>query len=460
MKRTLIKDLHEHIDQEVTTMGWVDVRRDQGKMVFLDLRDVTGNVQMVALPNHEEAVKVADTVRPEWVLAITGKVNKRPEKNVNEDQPNGDIEIEILNIEVLNESDTPPFDLHEDGHDIDEETRLKYRYLDLRRPRMQKNMKLRSEFVRLCRDYLENHNFTEIETPLLTKSTPEGSRDFVVPSRLHKGKFYALPQSPQQYKQMLMTAGFERYFQVARAIRDEDLRADRGFEHTQIDLEMSFVNREDVLNLIEEMITTTVEGMGYTIKEKPFPRISYKEALEKHGDDKFDLRSNEEKQKRILAYAWVIDQPVFERTEEGKDKWTFSHNPFTAPRKEDEEKLLKGEDTENLLSLQYDLVCNGFEVGGGGIRIHKKDVLEAVYKTMGYGPEDLKESIGHLLDAFTFGTPPHGGIAIGVERNVMILAGEEYLREVQAFPMTRGGATSVVDAPSELSPEQKKELGL
>lgn len=457
-ERILIRDLHDHIDREVTIKGWVDVRRDHGKLIFLDIRDRSGKVQAVALPNHEDAHKAADTLRPEWVIEVQGKVNKRPAKMINADEPQGDIEVELLEITVLNESKTPPFEIVEDTSDIDESTRLKYRYLDLRTERLQRNIKLRSEFVRRCREYLFGNDFIEIETPLLTESTEEGSRDFVVPSRLNRGKFYALPQSPQQYKELLMTAGFERYFQIARAVRDEDLRADRGFEHTQIDMEMSFVTQEDVMRLTEEMITTVVESMGYTIKEKPFPVITYKDAMEKHGDDKFDLRTEEEKQNNVLAYAWVVDFPLFEKTDDGD--WTFSHNPFSMPKPESLDDHLKGQNTENVISTQYDLVCNGFEAGGGSIRAHTADVLKATYKTMGRDPEDVERMVGHMIEAYEFGTPPHGGIALGLERNIMNLAGEEALREVQAFPMTRGGQTAVMNAPKELSQEQLDELGL
>jgi aspartyl-tRNA synthetase len=426
-------------------------------MVFFDFRDRSGSVQGVVLPGSP-AIDTAKEVRSEFVVSVTGKVNKRPEKNVNAEVQNGDIELEVLGIEVLNESQTPPFDITADTMEIDESVRLAYRYLDLRSPRMQKNIKVRSEFIQRCRDYLFSRNFTEIETPLLTESTPEGSRDFVVPSRLQPGKFYALPQSPQQYKQLLMTAGFERYFQIARAVRDEDLRADRGFEHTQIDLEMSFVNMEEVMNTVEEMITQTAEVMGHTIKEKPFPRISYKEAMEKYGADKFDLRTEEEKESGVLAYAWVVNFPFFEKTDDGK--WTFTHNPFSMPIPEHVEWLMEGKNIADILTTQYDLVCNGFEAGGGSIRAHKADIVRATYKVMGYSDEETEERVGHMLKAFTYGTPPHGGIALGVERNIMNLTGETQLREVQAFPMTRGGQTAVMKAPKELTKKQLDELGI
>ena len=457
MERTLIKDLPNHIGQTVLIKGWIDVARDQGKVAFFDIRDRSGKVQAVVF-GKPEILTIAVTLKPEYVVAVAGVVNKRPEKMINDKVANGDIELEITGIEILNESLTPPFAINEDSANKDEEVRLKYRYLDLRTERMQRNLRLRSEFVRLCREFLMKNDFVEIETPLLTESTPEGSRDFVVPSRHNQGKFYALPQSPQQYKQLLMTGGFERYVQIARCVRDEDLRADRGFEFTQIDLEMSFVEREDVMRMIENMVTHTVESMGFTIKQKPFPRISYAEAMEKYGADKFDLRTEEDKKQGILAYAWVIDFPFFEKDDNGR--WTFTHNPFSMPKPEHIEMLLKGESIGDILTTQYDLVCNGFEAGGGSIRAHKPELLKAVYQIMGNTDEEIEEKIGHMLEAFTYGTPPHGGIALGVERNVMNLSGESYLREVQAFPMTRKGQTAVMQAPKPLTPEQLIELGI
>jgi len=450
------EDLHDHIGEEVVLAGWVHNTRDHGKVTFVDLRDTTGIVQVVS--KESNAVhETVDSLGREWVVKMTGEVHERPENMTNEDEPLGDLEIQLTSIEVLNESETPPFDITNDTTDINEQTRLEYRYLDLRNRRMHENIKLRSEFVQRCRSFLFEKKFTEIETPLLTKSTPEGSRDFVVPSRRHPGEFYALPQSPQQYKQLLMSGGFERYFQIARAVRDEDLRADRGFEHTQIDIEMSFVDQADVMDLVEEMIIHTVEKMGYKIKEKPFPRITYQEAMEEYGDDKFDLREDAEKEEGVLAYAWVIDFPFFEKVD---GEWTFSHNPFSMPKEASIDDLLAGENTGDILTTQYDLVCNGHESGGGSIRAHKREILEATYKMMGYTQEEIEDSVGHMLEAFDLGTPPHGGIALGVERNVMNLTGEEYLREAQAFPMTRRGKTAVMDAPSVLSDEQLRELGL
>jgi aspartyl-tRNA synthetase len=456
--RTYIGDLSKHIGEEVSISGWVSVRRDQGKMIFFDFRDMTGKVQGVVLPNATKAHEVGSRIRNEWVVRVRGKVNPRPEKNVQADKVNGNIELEIFEIEVLTEAEPLPFDISTDTSMIDEKVRLHYRYLDLRSERMQKNIRLRSDFVRRCREFLFSKRFTEIETPLLTESTPEGSRDFVVPSRLSPGKFYALPQSPQQYKQLLMVAGMERYFQIARCLRDEDLRADRGFEHTQIDIEMSFVTMDDVMNTVEEMIITVVEAMGYTIKQKPFPRISYKEAMEKYGADKFDMRSEEEKKAGVLAYAWVVNFPFFEKTEEGG--YTFTHNPFSMPIPEHVEWLKEGKNIEDILTTQYDLVCNGYESGGGSIRAHDPEILRATYRVMGCNDEEIEEKVGHILEAFKYGAPPHGGIALGVERNIMNLTGETFLREVVAFPMTRGGQTAVMKAPKELTAKQLEELRL
>lgn len=451
MERTLTKETVNQVGKKVKIYGWVNTIRAHGKIVFLDLRDRSGIVQVVG---GKELLALG----PEDVVYIEGLVKKRPEKMVNPKIETGTVEIEVNKFSLLNKSKELPIPIDTDGRDIEEEVRLKYRYIDLRRQRLQKNLKLRSKFIQHAREFLFSKDFTEIETPLLTKSTPEGSRDFIVPSRLQPGKFYALPQSPQQYKQLLMTAGFERYFQIARALRDEDLRADRGAEHTQIDIEMSFVEREDVMAMVEEMIINVVEKLGYKIKQKPFPVFSYSEAIKKYGADKFDLRSEEDKKEGILAYAWVVDFPFFEKTTDGK--WTFTHNPFSAPIPSHKDWLLKGENIEKITTTQYDLVCNGYEAGGGSIRNHKSEMLRAVFKIMGYKEEEIKEQFGHMLEAFSFGTPPHGGIALGVERNIMNLVNEKYLREVVAFPQTAGGRTAVMDAPSKVTTQQLKELGI
>lgn len=450
MERTLASETLKKVGKTVLLKGWINSRRDHGKIVFLDLRDCSGIVQVVG----DEKV---DNLRDEFVIEVEGVVRKRPKEMVNPDLATGTVEVKAKKVKVLAESAEIPFPINNKGHEINEVLRLKYRYLDLRRPRLNKNIKLRSKFVDLCRQYLFSHDFVEIETPLLTESTPEGARDFIVPSRLQPGKFYALPQSPQQYKQLLMVAGFERYFQIARCLRDEDLRADRGFEHTQIDMEMSFVTREEVMVMAEEMFTEVYQKLGKKILKKPFPVFSYKEALKKFGQDKFDLRSKEEKEKGILAFAWVVDFPFFEKDKEGK--WTYTHNPFSDPVPEDKKKLLAGE-IKNIKTTQYDLVCNGYEVGGGSIRSTDPKILAKVFEVLGYSKKEIQAKFGHMLEAFKFGVPPHGGIAPGIDRLVMVLTGEKAMKEVVAFPTTASGQTAVMDGPSLVTEEQLKELGL
>ncbi len=462
----MIKNLAEHIGKEVTIAGFVDIRRDHGKLIFIDLRDESGKVQMVALPNHHEAHTLAQTLRPEWVITVHGKVNARPEKMVNKEEPNGGIEVEILAIEVINRAETAPIDVRGDGREIGEESRLKYRYLDLRRPRLQKNLRLRHKVTTLVREYMNKNNFVEIETPMLTKTSPEGARDFLVPSRMQPGKFYALPQAPQQYKQLLMLSGFERYYQLARAMRDEDLRGDRQFEHTQIDLEMAFVQERDVLDMVEGLMIHVAESVGKKIWKKPFPIFTHEEAIKQFGADKFDLRpgtgstdSPQAKDPDVMAFAWVVDFPLFEWDEETK-RFTFAHNPFSAPKQEHVEKLMKGEDLGTLRAQQYDLVCNGYELASGGVRISNPTVQRKVFEIMGLSPEETEARFGHLIKAYEFGAPPHAGMAPGLDRLIMLLANEQNIREVIAFPMNASGQTSVMDAPSEARPEQLKELGI
>lgn len=459
MERILIKDLKNHIDQEVTIAAWVDVRRDQGKLVFFDFRDASGKVQGVILPNQAEAKEVSKEVRSEWVLEVKGKVNKRPERNIQADKQNGDIELEILAISILNKADTPVFEITDDSRKVGEETRLAYRYLDLRTERMQKNIRNRHKVVKFVRDYLDQKDFIEIETPILTKSTPEGARDFIVPSRLDRGLFYALPQSPQQYKQLLMAAGMERYFQIARCMRDEDTRGDRQPEFTQMDLEMSFVNQEDIMKLNEEMLIKLVTEIypEKKIQQIPFPRITYKEAMEKYGNDRPDIRENKE-DPNLLAFCWVIDFPMFEKTPEGK--WTFTHNPFSATQPQHHEALMKGESIADILAAQYDICLNGFEIGGGSIRNHNPEALVKVFEIMGYEKDNVEANFGHMLHAFRSGTPPHGGIAWGLDRLMMLLQNEDSIREVIAFPKTGEGRDLMMKSPSEVSIEQLVELGI
>jgi len=448
MNRTLAIDCQGKIGQIVKLQGWVNSRRDHGGLIFIDLRDRSGIIQAVC-------GKEAKELRPEFVVEIEGEVKKRSPGLINPKIETGTIEVKAQKIKVLNQAQTLPFPIDTDGHEIEEELRLKYRYLDLRRPRLQKIIRLRSDLVQHARDYLFKNDFVEIETPLLTKSTPEGSRDFIVPSRLQPGKFYALPQSPQQYKQLLMVAGFERYFQIARCLRDEDLRADRAFEHTQIDLEMSFVQREDVMAQVEGLAIYVFEKLGAKIKQKPFPVFTYEEAIKKFGSDKFDLRSDKEKKESVLAFAWVIDFPFFEKTPEGK--WTYTHNPFSNPIPDHNQAFLKGK-VEGILTTQYDLVCNGVEAAGGSIRSNDPKVLTKVFEVLGHSKADIEKKFGHMLEAFRLGAPPHGGIACGIDRWVMILTKEKDLREVVAFPMTSSGRTAVMDAPAEVDRQLLKEL--
>jgi aspartyl-tRNA synthetase len=457
--RIYINTLKEHITQEVTIKGWIDVRRDQGKLVFLDFRDRTGYVQGVVLPNAALAQEVAAHVRPEWVVEVRGKVNQRPEKNVQKDKQNGDIELEILGITVLNEAQTPPLDVRGDGRDIGEDVRLTYRYLDLRRPRLQANIRTRHEVELFARNFLSKEGFIEIETPLLTKSTPEGSRDYLVPSRLEQGKFYALPQSPQQYKQLLMVAGFEKYFQFARCMRDEDTRGDRQPEFTQLDMELSFVQQEDVMELNERLLVELVQTIypHKKIQSIPFPRLTYQEAMEKYGNDKPDIREDKN-DPDLLAFCWVVDFPFFEKTDGGG--WTFTHNPFSAPKAEHMDWLMNKEKIGDILTTQYDVALNGFEIGGGSIRNHVPEALTRVLQIMGHSDENIKTNFGHMLEAFAYGAPPHGGIAWGLDRFMAILQNEPNIREVIAFAKTGEGKELMTHSPSEASPEQLVELGI
>ena len=458
MKRIQIKDIEEKIGETVKLAGWVDVRRDHGKLIFIDLRDASGKVQIVATPKNAEAREVADTVRPEWVIEIEGEVKQRPENMVNPDSPFGDLEISVQKMKVLNQAKTPPFEIGTDGYEVGEEIRLKYRYLDLRRERLQKNIRARHKAVKYIRDYLSEEGFVEIETPLLTKSSPEGARDFVVPSRLHHGEFYALPQSPQQYKQLLMVAGFEKYFQIARTLRDEDTRGDRQPEFTQLDLEMSFTKQDDILNLMEDMYTKLVEELypGKKITQKPWPRIDYSEAMEKYGSDSPDLRKDKNDPNE-LAFAWVVNFPLFEEKKTEAGNYAPSHHMFTAPKEEDMEKL--DSDPGAVKSYQHDLVLNGYEIAGGSIRIHNPEIQTKIFDLIGFSEEE-KRYFNHMLEAFTYGVPPHGGIAPGIDRLIMLLQGEPNIREVIAFPKTGDGRDLMMDAPSEISQEQLDELGI
>lgn len=457
MSRTLAKETLKKVGEKVKLDGWVKTIRDHGKITFIDLRDRSGVIQCVGdnLPR----------LSIESVVEIKGKVAKRPAELVNPNLETGQVEVKIENLKIVARAKELPLPIDEDGLDIEESVRLKYRYLDLRRPRMRKNLRLRHKTVQFIRNWLSEKDFIEIETPILTKTTPEGARDFIVPSRLKAGKFYALPQSPQQYKQLLMVAGLERYFQIARCFRDEDPRADRAYgEFSQLDLEMSFVNQNEILDLTEKLFRELVKEIFPDKKttKSPWPRISHKEALKKYGSDKPDLRKDK-KNKDELAFAWIIDFPLFvEQTEEdffhgAGAKYAPSHHMFTAPHPDDISLL--DSSPMKVRGLQHDMVLNGHEVGGGSIRIHQPEIQEKVFELIGFTTKQ-KEQFKHMLTAFTYGVPPHGGIAPGIDRFLYTALSEPSLREVIAFPMSSGGTTAVMNAPNKATQEQLKELGL
>lgn len=483
MKRTQILETKDLVGQEVNLCGWIHNRRDHGKLIFIDLRDRSGIAQVVFTPNGV-GYDLASQLRSEWVVRLKGRIKERPEKMFNDEIPTGRIEIEPVELEILNKSETPPFSIDTDGYEIGEESRMKYRYADLRRPRLARNLKIRHQTAQFVRNYLSERDFVEVETPILTKSTPEGARDFVVPSRLYPGNFFALPQSPQQYKQLLMVAGMERYFQFAKCFRDEDTRGDRQPEFTQLDMEMSFVDREDMMDMNEKLLIEMVKSVypEKEIQEIPFPRLSYQEAIGKYQTDRPDIRKDKNNP-NLLAFCWVVDFPFFERVAEGKEArpepaegekdsgltgspqtssevWTFTHNPFSAPKPEFMEDLLSGKNIGNILTTQYDIVLNGWEIGGGSIRNHRSEALRSVFKIMGFDDKRIEQNFGHMLQALNYGAPPHGGIAWGFDRLVALLNNEPNIREVMAFPKTGDARDLMMESPSELEDKQLKELHL
>ncbi|MBP1995707.1 aspartyl-tRNA synthetase [Paenibacillus eucommiae] len=567
------------IGETVTLNGWVQRRRDLGGVLFIDLRDRSGIVQIVFNPDFSgEALAIADRARNEYVLAVQGKVVERDAETVNKNIATGEIEIQVTEIEVMNAAKTPPFFI-EDGIEVDEAVRLKYRYLDLRRPEMQRTLMLRSKASKIFRDFLDENGFIDVETPILTKSTPEGARDYLVPSRVHPGEFFALPQSPQIFKQLLMVSGLERYYQIARCFRDEDLRADRQPEFTQVDIETSFLSQDQLLELMEELIAKLMKETSNVDVELPFQRLSYADAIGKYGSDKPDLRFGMELEdvsdivstsgvkvfasvienggqvkalnakgcgtwsrkeiddlgpfaarygakglawiqvkdgefkgpivkffteaeieslksrlgaeegdlllfsadkKKVVAdvlgnlrlkigrqlgliddskfkFAWVVDFPLLGYDEEAK-RWVAEHHPFTRPK--DEDVAYFDTDPGQIRAQAYDLVLNGYEVGGGSMRIYKRDVQEKMFAALGFSQEEANEKFGFLLEAFEYGTPPHGGIAFGFDRLVMLISGRTNLRETIAFPKTASATDLLTDAPGTVDDKQLEQLSI
>ena len=583
MRSLYCGELNEsHLDQEVTLCGWVHRRRDHGGVIFVDLRDHKGLLQVVFDPDTEATFAVAERVRNEYVLQVKGRVRHRPEGTVNPDMPTGAVEVLGLELKVLNAAETPPFQLED--KDINEEMRLRYRYIDLRRPEMQEKIRLRARITQALRTFLDAHGFIDVETPILTRSTPEGARDYLVPSRTHTGEFFALPQSPQLFKQLLMMSGMDRYYQIARCFRDEDLRADRQPEFTQLDIEMSFMHEDEIMSLTEIMIRNLFRDVLDVVLPDPFPRISYAESMQRFGTDRPDLRiplelvdlgdvmkavefkvfsgpandpdgriaalrvpggskisrkdideytkyvgkygarglayikvndvaaGREGLQSPILKFlpddvvaaivartgiedgdlvffgadktkvvneslgalrvklgsdrdlrmgdwepVWVVDFPMFERDAK-TSRWMALHHPFTAPKSDDPADLIA--DPGASLSRAYDMVLNGTELGGGSIRIHHTELQEAVLKLLGIGDQEARDKFGFLLDALKFGCPPHGGLAFGLDRLVMLMTGATSIREVMAFPKTQTAACPLTQAPSSVATGQLIELGI
>lgn len=459
MKRTWIKNTVNKVGEQVRLNGWVHVRRDMGKMVFIDLRDQSARCQVVFLPHHEGLVEEASKLRNEFVVEIVGNVNARPEKQIKEDEVTGTVEIEALELRILNEAETAPFEINKNAEGVDDEIRMKYRYLDLRTERMQRNIRMRNDIIDFFRGYMRDNDFVEIETPMLMKDTPEGSREYMVPSRNFPGQFYALPQSPQQFKQLSVVGGFERYFQIARCMRDEDMRGDRQPEFTQLDYEMAFVEQEDVMEYTEAMFIEMVQTLfpEKRLASNPFVRMTYAEAMEQYGSDKPDLREDKNDPNE-LAFAWIVDFPMFEKMEDGSIQ--SMHHPFCSIHPEDVDKLEDPAELLNIRANAYDLVLNGYELSSGSIRIHEREMQEKIFTLLGISEEKQQERFGHMLEAFTYGAPPHGGFAPGIDRIAMLMAGEESIREVIPFPKTNEARDLMMNAPSVVAAEKINELGI
>ncbi len=447
----------EHGGKHVTLCGWVAARRDHGKLIFIDVRDRYGITQVVFVPSvNKDAHATAQKLGPEFVVKVSGQVNVRPPKMVNAEIPTGEIELTADALEILNASEVPVFEI-DDTKEVTEELRLTYRYLDLRRRKVLEPFLMRHKVSAAIHDFMHKEGFLMVETPVLTKSTPEGARDFLVPSRLSPGKFFALPQSPQLFKQLLMVSGFDRYYQIVKCFRDEDLRADRQPEFTQLDIEMSFISEEDIFSMTERLfqkIFKEIKGIDIAI---PFPRMTHAEAMAKYKSDKPDIRKNKE-DKNEFAFLWVIDFPMFKYNQEEK-RWESEHHPFTSVKEEDMPLLEKGEYAK-ARARSYDLVLNGSELGSGSIRIHKRDMQKKIFDIIGFNEEEAKRRFGFLLRAFEFGAPPHAGVAYGIDRLVAILMGLDSIRDSIAFPKTQKGTCLLTDAPSDVDAKQLKELGI
>jgi aspartyl-tRNA synthetase len=450
MPYTPIANTPHHIGEQVTVGGWVHSIRNMGKMAFIDVRDWSGILQVVM--GSEDLPSLG----AEWVIEVSGPVKERGEQFQNPELITGDIELAAESITVLSQAKVTPIEINKDTRGISEEVRLQYRYLDLRSQRMQQNLRLRHKVKQFLRNHLTEQDFIEVETPLLTKGTPEGAREFLVPSRLHPGNFYVLPQSPQQFKQLLMVGGVERYFQLTKAIRDEDQRGDRQPEHTQVDMELSFVDREDILQITEDMMIALVEQLlpDHYISRRPFPRMTYAQVMEQYGTDKPDLRSDPEDPYE-LAFAWVVDFPMFE-IETSTGNITAMHHPFTAP-KPGQRELLDSQ-PRDVLADQFDLVLNGYEAGGGSMRINDQQLQYKILEILGIDQAQAEQQFGHMLEAFQYGVPPHGGIALGLDRLLMIFANEPNIREVMAFPKTGDARDPMMNAPGPMPEQALKDV--
>lgn len=460
MKRRLAQELNKLIDQTVQIGGWISSRRDHGKIIFIDIKDRTGVTQVVFLPGvfTQDQLK---NLRLYSAVVLEGIIQKRPDKLINKEIVSGEIELRAEKIIYLAQANDLPFEISSDTKPIDEALRMQYRYLDLRSDRMRQNIKQRYEIIKFIRKYMDEQGFMDIETPYLTRSTPEGSRDYLVPSRTYPGKFYALPQSPQQYKQLLMVAGFEKYYQIVRCFRDEDSRSDRLPEFTQLDIEMSFTDQEEIITIVEKLMIELVNNL-YTDKKitlKPFPRLTFKESMQRYKSDRPDLREDKNNPNE-LAFVWVVDFPMFEY-KKGDKRYGPAHHPFTAIRDEDIPKLMqKKPNLDEITAIQYDLVLNGNEIFGGSIRTTDPKILQRVFSLLQLSEEEIQQKFGHLLKAFDYGVPPHGGIAAGLDRLIAVLCNEPSIREVRPFCTLADGYDPLMNAPEEVDQKQLDELCL